>query len=84
MISGVLFILFGEATLLGSLPLLVWFLIAFAVNATYIPLIEEKSLERSFGGEYLAYKRNVPRWVRRLSPGRREWRTGRRAEFVEG
>jgi protein-S-isoprenylcysteine O-methyltransferase Ste14 len=65
MISGVLFILLGEATLLGSLPLLAWFLVFFAVNATYIPLIEEKGLEKRFGDEYLAYKRNVPRWIPR-------------------
>jgi len=68
MISGVIFILLGEATLLGSLPLLAWFLVFFAVNATYIPLIEEKGLERRFGSEYLAYKRNVPRWIPRLRP----------------
>ena len=66
MISGVLFILLGEATLLGSLPLLVWFLIFFAVNATYMPLLEERHLARRFGGEYLTYKRNVPRWIPRL------------------
>jgi protein-S-isoprenylcysteine O-methyltransferase Ste14 len=68
MISGVLFILLGEATLLDSLPLLVWFLIFFAVNATYIPLLEERQLTRRFGGEYLTYKRNVPRWIPRLKP----------------
>jgi protein-S-isoprenylcysteine O-methyltransferase Ste14 len=68
MISGVIFILVGEAILLGSLPVLVWFLIGFAVNAIYIPLIEEKRLERRFGDEYLAYKRNVPRWIPRLRP----------------
>jgi protein-S-isoprenylcysteine O-methyltransferase Ste14 len=68
MISGVIFILLGEAILLGSLPVLVWFLIGFAVNAIYIPLIEEKRLERRFGDEYLAYKRNVPRWIPRLRP----------------
>jgi protein-S-isoprenylcysteine O-methyltransferase Ste14 len=72
MISGVLFILLGEAALLGSLPLLVWFLIFFAANAIYFPLSEEKGLERRFGDEYLSYKRNVPRWVPRLRP----WRPG--------
>jgi protein-S-isoprenylcysteine O-methyltransferase Ste14 len=61
MISGVLFILLGEAALLGSLPLLAWFLIFFAANAIYFPLSEEKGLERRFGDEYLTYKRNVPR-----------------------
>jgi protein-S-isoprenylcysteine O-methyltransferase Ste14 len=33
MISGVLSILMGEALLLGSVPLLVWFLVFFALNA---------------------------------------------------
>jgi hypothetical protein len=34
----------------------------------YIPLIQEKGLDRRFGGEYLAYKRNVPRWIPQLKP----------------
>jgi hypothetical protein len=58
----------GRSDPLGSLPLLVWFLIGFAVNTIYIPLTEEKGLERCFGGEYPAYKRNVPRWIPRLRP----------------
>ena len=68
MISGVLFVLLGEAVLLGYPPLLAWFLIVFAVNAVYIPLIEERALERRFGDEYLDYRRNVPRWIPRPSP----------------
>ena len=68
MISGVLFILLGEAALLGSLPILVWSLIVFALNAVYIPLVEERSLASRFGDEYLDYRRNVPRWIPRLRP----------------
>ena len=33
MISGVFSILLGDAALLGSVPLLVWFLVCFALNA---------------------------------------------------
>jgi protein-S-isoprenylcysteine O-methyltransferase Ste14 len=33
MISGVFSILLGEAALLGSVPLFVWFLVCFALNA---------------------------------------------------
>jgi protein-S-isoprenylcysteine O-methyltransferase Ste14 len=72
MLSGVFFVLLGEATLLGSLPILVWFLVAFAMNTVYIPLIEEPGLSWRFGDEYLAYKRNVPRWVPRLRPWTQE------------
>jgi hypothetical protein len=43
MISGVLSVLLGEAILLGSVPLLVWFLAFFALNALSMPLIEERS-----------------------------------------
>jgi protein-S-isoprenylcysteine O-methyltransferase Ste14 len=68
MISGVFFVLLGETVLSGSPPLLVWFLIVFVVNAVYIPLIEERSLENRFGDEYLDYRRNVPRWIPRLRP----------------
>jgi protein-S-isoprenylcysteine O-methyltransferase Ste14 len=68
MISGVLAILLGEAALLGSLALLAWFVLFFAVNAIWMPAVEEPGLERRFGAAYLAYKRNVPRWVPRLRP----------------
>ncbi len=68
MISGVLAALLGEAVLFQSWPLLGWFLLFFAANALYIPLFEEPGLQRRFGGDYLAYKGNVPRWVPRLRP----------------
>ncbi len=70
MITGVLCVLLGEAALLGSLPLLGWFAFFFLANATYIPLVEEPSLERRFGDEYREYRRNVPRWIPRFTPWR--------------
>ena len=68
MISGVLFILLGEALLTASLPLLDWFLIFALINAIYIPLWEEPGLVHRFGDQYRTYKRNVPRWIPRLTP----------------
>lgn len=68
MISGVLFLLLGEAVLLGSLALLAWFAAALAVNAVYLPLVEERGLERRFGAEFERYRANVPRWLPRLRP----------------
>ena len=68
MITGVLLILLAEATLFGSRPLLIWFLVFLAVNVIYIPLSEERRLEKRFGDEYRAYKQNVPRWIPRRKP----------------
>jgi protein-S-isoprenylcysteine O-methyltransferase Ste14 len=68
MITGVLVILLGEAALFGSVALLAWFAVFFAVNAIWMPLVEEPGLERRFGADYLEYKHNVPRWLPRLRP----------------
>jgi protein-S-isoprenylcysteine O-methyltransferase Ste14 len=65
MISGVLFMLLGEAAALGSLQLLAWAGIFLAVNAVYLPLVEEPRLVRRFGREYEDYMRRVPRWLPR-------------------
>jgi protein-S-isoprenylcysteine O-methyltransferase Ste14 len=68
MISGVLFILLGEAACFASLPLLIWFAAVFALNAVYLPLVEERGLRRRFGADYEAYRAKVPRWIPRLRP----------------
>jgi protein-S-isoprenylcysteine O-methyltransferase Ste14 len=68
MISGVLAILLGEAAVFGSVPLLLWFAAAFAVNAVYMPLVEEPGLRKRFGQDYDEYRANVPRWLPRLRP----------------
>ncbi|MFN8160476.1 MAG: isoprenylcysteine carboxylmethyltransferase family protein [Solirubrobacterales bacterium] len=69
MISGVLAILCGEALLLGSAGIAVWAAVFWALNTAYFALSEEPGLERRFGEEYLAYRRDVPRWI----PRRRPW-----------
>jgi protein-S-isoprenylcysteine O-methyltransferase Ste14 len=68
MISGVLSVLLGESVLMASMPLFRWFLIVVVINTIYIPLLEEPGLVRRFGEDYQVYKRNVPRWVPRLTP----------------
>ena len=68
MISGVFAILLGEALLFGSRPVFLWFLAFLLLNWIYIPLSEERGLERRFGQAYLRYKKNVPRWIPRLRP----------------
>jgi protein-S-isoprenylcysteine O-methyltransferase Ste14 len=68
MITAVLAVLAGEAALFGSLPLLIWFALFFAVNYVGFRVYEEPDLERRFGEDYRTYKRNVPRWLPRHSP----------------
>jgi protein-S-isoprenylcysteine O-methyltransferase Ste14 len=70
MITGVLAVLVGEATLLGSAALLAWAAVFFAVNSAFFVLREEPELERRFGEPYRRYRRHVPRWI----PRRRAWR----------
>jgi protein-S-isoprenylcysteine O-methyltransferase Ste14 len=68
MISGVLAILLGETLAFWSASLLGWFAAVFAVNAVYMPLVEEPGLSRRFGEDYDRYRANVRRWVPRLRP----------------
>lgn len=68
MIAGVMLVLLAEALLLRSWPLFGWFFLFTAINAVYMPLVEEQGLERRFGDSYRRYRRNVPRWLPRLTP----------------
>jgi len=66
--TGVFLVLFGEGLLLRSTPLLVLVAAVVILHLFYIPLSEERGLERRFGEAYREYKRNVPRWIPRLTP----------------
>jgi len=68
MISGVGFVLLGEALVLRSWPHLAWAALFVALNLVYIPLVEEPGLERRFGDAYRHYCANVPRVVPRATP----------------
>jgi protein-S-isoprenylcysteine O-methyltransferase Ste14 len=68
MISGVIFVLFGEALVLLSLPHAVWATAFLVLNLLYIPLIEEPQLERRFGDSYREYRRHVRRFLPRVRP----------------
>ena len=68
MISGVVLVLFGLAAVLRSRPHFIWALTFFAINAVYIPLVEEPALRARFGAQYDEYCRRVPRLIPRLRP----------------
>jgi protein-S-isoprenylcysteine O-methyltransferase Ste14 len=68
MISGVIFLLFGEALVLLSPPHAVWAAAFLTLNLVYIPLLEEPQLARRFGEPYREYRRHVRRFLPRLRP----------------
>ena len=72
MITGVLFILLGEALIFYSVPILKWAAAFVVINTFYFLLYEEPSLHKRFGDDYLTYKKNVPRWIPRLTPYKNE------------
>ena len=68
MISGVIFVLSGEALALLSVPHGVWAAAFLALNGVYIPLVEEPQLARRFGDPYRAYCQHVHRFLPRVRP----------------
>jgi len=68
MISGVVFVLFGEALALRSTPHAGWAAAFLLANLIYIPLLEEPVLEDRFGEPYREYCSKVPRIFPRLRP----------------
>lgn len=60
-----LLVVLGEAGLFGSLRLLVYAGVLAACFHLLVTGYEEPSLRRRFGPAYLAYRREVPRWVPR-------------------
>jgi protein-S-isoprenylcysteine O-methyltransferase Ste14 len=68
MITGVFIILTGETLASGTPGMAVWTGVFGALNAIYMPLVEEPRLARRFGKNYVDYKRNVPRWIPRRTP----------------
>jgi protein-S-isoprenylcysteine O-methyltransferase Ste14 len=65
MITAVLCVLLGEAALFGSLAVLVWAGLVFALNAVYFPAVEEPMLRDRFGADYDEYAARTPRWLPR-------------------
>ena len=68
MITGVFFLLVGEAFFFNSVDILRWAGLFFIINTLYFIVKEEPDLEKRFGEEYRIYKENVPRWIPKLRP----------------
>jgi Putative protein-S-isoprenylcysteine methyltransferase len=63
MIIGVILILLAEALLLNTRYIFYWAVVFFILNNIYFHYFEEKQLEKTFGKEYLDYKKQVPMWL---------------------
>jgi protein-S-isoprenylcysteine O-methyltransferase Ste14 len=72
MIFGVALVLAGETLALGLTAIGIWLAVFVAVNAIYLPLVEEPALRRRFGPDYDRYTANVRRWLPRLRPWNKE------------
>jgi protein-S-isoprenylcysteine O-methyltransferase Ste14 len=71
MYVGVFSMIIGQALLFGNLRVL-WYGVAVGVAvALFVLLYEEPTLRRTFGSEYDEFCANVPRWIPRLSPWRK-------------
>ena len=70
MYVGVLTVIAGWAVLFGSLILLAYGVVLFAVFSLFIRRYEELRLAREFGEEYAAYVERVGRWLPRC----RSWK----------
>jgi protein-S-isoprenylcysteine O-methyltransferase Ste14 len=69
----------GQAMIFGSLPLLVYAAIVWAVTAAFVHLYEEPVLLESYGEEYQRYRQAVPAWLPRLRPWRPDGEPGGKA-----
>lgn len=68
MISGLLMIILGESLIFASIELFILFILFFIINHIYFIYSEEPGLVKRFGSDYIEYKKNVPRWIPRLTP----------------
>jgi protein-S-isoprenylcysteine O-methyltransferase Ste14 len=67
MYVGVMLALAGEALLFWRRGILIEALFAFIGFNLFVLLYEEPSLTRRYADDYLRYKKNVPRWLPRMS-----------------
>jgi protein-S-isoprenylcysteine O-methyltransferase Ste14 len=66
MYLAVLSVIFGQALLFGSWGLVIYAVTVLAAVVAFVKAYEEPTLTRTYGGQYLDYRRNVPGWWPRL------------------
>jgi protein-S-isoprenylcysteine O-methyltransferase Ste14 len=73
MYLAVVFLIFGEALILGNVGLLAYGTLVWLACHLFVLIYEEPTLRKTFGAEYATFCANVPRWLPRASP----WRPNR-------
>jgi protein-S-isoprenylcysteine O-methyltransferase Ste14 len=68
MITGVVAMLLGEALFFNALGIMIWACFFIIMNTMYFIFKEEPSMLARFGNAYAEYKKQVPRWIPRLTP----------------
>jgi protein-S-isoprenylcysteine O-methyltransferase Ste14 len=72
MISGLSMIILGESMIFSSIELFGFFLFVVILNHVYFVYSEEPGLIKRFGKNYIEYKNNVPRWIPRITPWKKD------------
>ena len=70
MYLAVLAIILGQALLFGSWWLVLYAALVLTAVVAFVKGYEEPTLTRTYGEQYLDYRRNVPGWWPRLTPWR--------------
>src|SRR5262245_45558907 len=68
MYVSVVAVICGQALLFGDWRLIVYGGVFWLACHVFVIACEEPTLQRSFRGEYEAFRANVPRWIPRLRP----------------
>lgn len=68
MYVGLIVAILGQAVLFGSLWLVLYAAIGWAVTASFVQWYEEPTLVRTYGAQYETYRANVRAWLPRLTP----------------
>ena len=70
MYAGVLAIIAGQAIIFADARLFAYAALVWVMFELFVLLYKEPALKRTYGGEYLRYRENVPRWIPRITPWR--------------
>jgi protein-S-isoprenylcysteine O-methyltransferase Ste14 len=71
MYVAVLSLILGQALVFGSVRVLEYGFAVWAAFYLFVLVYEEPTLQKTYGAEYEQFCANVPRWIPRLGPWRR-------------